>query len=105
MGKPFIMVFGLTINMHYSRVSHSVSGPLLAPAAVVASAALALAALAAPLCIAQYPGQVTKPANDVPELRAVAVLEWTGEAGKPKASRMVPITVFDGEKLQDGGVY
>jgi hypothetical protein len=53
----------------------------------------------------QYPGQVTKKSKDTPELRAVAVLEWTGEAGKPKACRLVPITVFDGEKLQDGGIY
>ena len=33
------------------------------------------------------------------------MLEWTGDAGKPKASRIVPITIYDGEKLQDAGVY
>ena len=54
---------------------------------------------------AQYPGQVSKKPKDAPELRAVAVLEWTGDLGKPKASRMVPITIYDGEKLQDAGVY
>ncbi len=53
----------------------------------------------------QYPGQISKKANDVPILRAVGVLEWTGEPGKPKKSRLVPITVFDGEDLQDGGIY
>jgi hypothetical protein len=53
----------------------------------------------------QYPGQVTKKSNDTPDLRAVAVLEWTGEPGKPKACRIVPVTVFDGERLQDGGIY
>ena len=38
-------------------------------------------------------------------MRAIAVLEWTGELGKPKACRMVPMTVYDGEKLQDAGIY
>jgi hypothetical protein len=41
----------------------------------------------------------------VPELRAVGVLEWTGEPGKPSASRLVPIAVFSGERYQDAGVY
>jgi hypothetical protein len=54
---------------------------------------------------AQYPGQITKPDKPAPELRSVAVLEWTGEAGKPKASRLVPVTVLDGGSLQDGGIY
>ncbi len=38
-------------------------------------------------------------------MRAVAVLEWTGEVGKPSASRIIPISVFDGEKYQPGGLY
>jgi hypothetical protein len=54
---------------------------------------------------AQYPGQIEKKDKDVPALRAVAVLEWTGDLGKPKTSRLVPITVYDGEQLQDGSVY
>lgn len=56
---------------------------------------------------AQYPGRVdtNKPAAAAPELRAVGVLEWTGEAGKPSASRLVPVTVYDGERLYDGGLY
>jgi hypothetical protein len=61
--------------------------------------------LAALPAAAQYPGQVTKSSQESPELRAIAVLEWTGEAGKPKASRMVPIAVLDGGVLQDGGIY
>ncbi|MGB7547912.1 MAG: hypothetical protein WBM14_09190 [Terracidiphilus sp.] len=65
----------------------------------------ALGLLAALPACAQYPGQITKEAKDTPELRAVAVLEWTGEAGKPKTSRLVPVSVFDGVELQDGGVY
>ncbi len=54
---------------------------------------------------AQYPGVIAKKAASTPELRAVAVLEWTGEIGKPKACRMVPISIFDGEKLNDAGIY
>jgi len=61
-------------------------------------------ALALPV-VAQYPGQVAKSTKDAPELRSVAVLEWTGEAGKPKACRIVPVAVLDGGKLQDGGIY
>jgi hypothetical protein len=60
--------------------------------------------IALPLC-AQYPGQVTKASKDAPELRSIAVLEWTGEAGNPKASRLVPVAVLDGGQLQDGGIY
>ena len=54
---------------------------------------------------AQYPGQLKKESKSAPDLRAVGVLEWTGDPGKPKTSRLVPITVFNGENLQDGGVY
>ena len=61
--------------------------------------------LAPAALVAQYPGQITKKSKDTPELRAVAVLEWTGEEGKPKTSRLVPITVYDGEALQDGNIY
>ncbi|HWE86949.1 MAG TPA: hypothetical protein VG267_18540 [Terracidiphilus sp.] len=70
--------------------------------AALSCAALALAA--APL-MGQYPGQVKEKSKDTPELRAVAVLEWTGDAGKPKTSRLVPVTIYDGEQLQDAGVY
>ena len=53
----------------------------------------------------QYPGQVAKSGKETPELRSIAVLEWTGDAGKPKASRLVPVAVLDGGQLQDGGIY
>jgi hypothetical protein len=65
----------------------------------------AMGLLAALPLSAQYPGQVTKSAKDSPELRSIAVLEWTGEAGKPKTSRLVPVAVLDGGQLQDGGIY
>jgi hypothetical protein len=69
------------------------------------SAVLFAASLAALPAWAQYPGQVTKNAKENPELRAISVLEWTGEAGKPKTSRLVPVAVLDGGQLQDGGIY
>jgi len=59
---------------------------------------------------AQYPGQVTKTAKGAPELRSIAVLEWTGEAGHPKTSRLVPVAILDGsrlegDQLQDAALY
>jgi hypothetical protein len=58
----------------------------------------------------QYPGQVAKSSNAAPELRAIAVLEWTGDVASPKACRLVPVAVLDGsrlegDQLQDGGIY
>ena len=54
---------------------------------------------------AQYPGQLAKPVQKAPELRAVAVLEWTGKEGHPKATRLIPVSVFDGQQLQDASIY
>jgi hypothetical protein len=72
--------------------------PVVAAAACLA----ALPQLSIPVA-AQYVGQVTdKSATD---MRSVAVLEWTGDLAHPKASRLVPITVFDGQQLQDGSIY
>jgi len=55
--------------------------------------------------LAQYPGQIQKKSKDAPTLRAVAVLEWTGALGKPKKSRLVPVSLYDGQALQDAGIY
>jgi hypothetical protein len=64
-----------------------------------------LLALAAP-ALAQYPGHVgSTNKKEAPTVRAVAVLEWTGDMGKPSASRIIPISVFDGEQYQPGGLY
>ncbi|MGB6973180.1 MAG: hypothetical protein WBD67_00715 [Terracidiphilus sp.] len=63
-----------------------------------------IATLAGSTAWAQYPGQVqTKPS--APVLRAIAVYEWTGTMDKPTFSRLVPISIFDGQTLQDGGIY
>ncbi|HEX3438089.1 MAG TPA: hypothetical protein VHT24_15075 [Pseudacidobacterium sp.] len=55
---------------------------------------------------AQYPGRVTKDAdNNTPTLRATAVYEWTGDLSKPTAGRIVPVAVWDGQEYQPGGLY
>ena len=54
---------------------------------------------------AQYPGQVAKPDANAPDMRAVAVYEWTGDEAHPKAARVVPISIYDGQDLNDAGVY
>ncbi len=55
--------------------------------------------------LAQYPGRISTTDKNVPVLRSLAVLEWIGQPGKPSASRLVPISVFDGEQLNDGTLY
>jgi hypothetical protein len=65
---------------------------------------VAVLAAALPLA-AQYPGQITNADKNNSTLRAVAVLEWTGDEAKPKTSRLVPICVYDGHELQDADIY
>ena len=69
-----------------------------------ASSLAVLFALAAP-AYAQYPGHIENGKKKAPSVRAIAVLEWTGDMGKPSASRIIPISVFDGEQYQPGGLY
>jgi hypothetical protein len=69
-----------------------------------ASCLAMLLTLAAP-AYAQYPGHVENAKKKAPSVRAIAVLEWTGDMGKPSASRIIPISVFDGEQYQPGGLY
>jgi hypothetical protein len=79
-------------------------GPSVPPGGL--AAALVAACLAAALpAAAQYVGKVSEGKKEAPELRSIAVLEWTGEAGSPKTSRLVPVAVLDAGQLQDGGVY
>jgi hypothetical protein len=69
-----------------------------------ASSLAMLLALAAP-GYAQYPGHIENAKKKGPTIRSIAVLEWTGDMGKPSASRIIPISVFDGEQYQPGGLY
>ena len=63
-----------------------------------------LALVAVPLAAAQYPGQIKQNSQNQ-TMRAIAVLEWSGEEEHPKASRLVPVALYDGEHLEDAGVY
>jgi hypothetical protein len=63
-----------------------------------------LALSAAPGAVAQYPGQI-KQGQQNQTMRAIAVMEWSGEEEKPKASRLVPVVLYDGEHLEDAGIY
>jgi hypothetical protein len=71
------------------------------------SLALAACGLAMPAreSVAQYPGHLNTEVKAGPVLRSVAVLEYTGDAGKPKASRLIPVSVFEDGTYQDGGLY
>ena len=72
---------------------------------IAGTSAIALAC--AGVLWAQYPGRVAtqqKP-SATSTLRSVAVLEWTGERNQPNATRLVPVSLFDGQHLQDGGLY
>lgn len=68
-------------------------------------AVCAAAGVCAVAAAAQYPGQIDAAKTSAPTLRAVAVLEWTGDLAHPKASRLVPISIWDGQELHDAGIY
>ena len=70
-----------------------------------AASSLAMLLTLAAAAYAQYPGHIENAKKKGPGVRAIAVLEWTGEIGKPSASRIIPISVFDGEQYQPGGLY
>jgi hypothetical protein len=56
------------------------------------------------IAVAQYPGQInTSKRSNNP--RAVAVVEFTGDAAKPTASRLVPVSYFYAGEYQDAGIY
>ncbi len=65
---------------------------------------LGLAALAASCTMPAWAQMhaVKKPDQVV---RAVAVYEWTGEEGKPTASRVVPVSLFIDGQFQDAAIY
>jgi hypothetical protein len=69
---------------------------------------LILSMLIAGMCVtthAQYPGHINKNADTTPTLRATGVFEWTGDLAQPKAGRLIPLTVWDGQQYQPGGLY
>ena len=68
--------------------------------------AVAAVCAAAVTAAAQYPGQAAEGnKSSAATFRSVAVLEWTGDLKHPTASRLVPVSVYDGQQIQDGGIY
>lgn len=65
---------------------------------------VAAAAFTLPAC-AQYQGHISTDQQPAAHLRATAVLEFTGDLGDIKASRLVPIAIWDGVQYQPGGLY
>lgn len=55
--------------------------------------------------LAQYPGRIQKKVDAAPPLRATAIYEWTGDLKAPKAGRLVPLAVWDGQDYQPGALY
>ena len=95
----------MAISYDYSRARRLVS-PRACEFPLFRSALLAGALLATALpASAQYVGKVSEHKKNEPELRAVGVLEWVGKEGHPKASRLIPITIWDGQELQDASLY
>jgi hypothetical protein len=95
----------MAINFDYFRPGRPVSphgSGFLHPASALIAILLAVSLPAA----AQYVGKVPESTQkNGPDLRAVGVLEWTGDPGHPKASRLVPLTLWDGQDLQDASIY
>ncbi len=87
--------------------------PRISAAVIVAGIACLLSiALAPPMRAQIYDGTqmqtTTQPKKKTPldlVLRSIAVLEWTGPAGKPTASLLIPITVYTDDQYMDGGDY
>src|SRR3982750_4089940 len=50
-------------------------------------------------------GQTHKVTDPESVVRAVGVYEWTGDLAKPKASRLIPVSLFIEGKLEQAGVY
>lgn len=104
------MEAALAIRFNYLRAEQHVSSQdsnsfgftIRHAQSIALAAAVALSLLPAS---AQYPGQVKKDDKNAPVLRSVAVLEFTGDPAHPKASRLIPVSVYDGQQLQDGGIY
>ncbi len=65
---------------------------------------LGLAAIAASGVVPAW-GQMHAVKKPDEVVRAVAVYEWTGEEGKPTASRIVPVSLFIDGQYQDAAIY
>ncbi len=97
------------MSLHHSNrlwIKPAIGRPTLAASLFLSLGCTAALAIVFPLSTsAQYPGQIAKPDANAPDLRAIAVYEWTGDEAHPKAARLVPVCIYDGQDLNDAGVY
>jgi len=89
----------MTEKMIRSGTSH-----LAGTAFALASCAVVCALLCAPFCerLEAQTHKAVKPENVV---RAVGVYEWTGDMAKPTASRLIPVSLYIDDRLEDAAVY
>jgi hypothetical protein len=99
-GRPRVAV-----RFDYSRGRRQMSLRRFVDLFIARALVLGLLVIAALPMHAQYPGQVSKDKKDSPTLRSIGVLEWTGPEENPKASRLVPVLVYDNGQMQDGSIY
>ncbi|HEY0263600.1 MAG TPA: hypothetical protein VGC07_03670 [Granulicella sp.] len=53
----------------------------------------------------RLPAQMHKVAKQETVVRAVSVYEWVGDFAKPTSSRLIPVTLFINNTLEDAGLY
>ena len=68
---------------------------------ILGTATLAASVARVSIAVAQM-HKVAKPQQVV---RAIGVYEWTGDFGKPTASRLIPVSLYIEGKFEDAGVY
>jgi hypothetical protein len=57
------------------------------------------------LLLAPLRAQTDKATSTTSVTRAIAVYEWTGPLDHPTAARLIPISLFIHNHLEDAGVY
>ena len=72
---------------------------------ITATVLLACAGSQRFLRAAQYPGQIAKPDKERARPARRRGLRVDRRRSAPKASRLVPVCIYDGQDLQDAGVY
>ncbi len=64
-----------------------------------------LASLFFATVLAPLYAQTDHPASTAPVTRAIAVYEWTGDLPHPTAARLLPVSLFINNQLEDAGIY
>jgi hypothetical protein len=72
---------------------------------MLAAVALAISAPAISLLCVPAIAQTHKVTKQQDVVRAIGVYEWTGDMAKPAASRLIPVSLFIGGKIEDAAIY